>query len=197
MIGSYHFFITTNMTKEDCFQVGHVTRTHGTKGEVIVFLDVDYPEDYDDLESVFLEIKGELVPFFITHINVQKESKAIVKFEDINRMEEATPLINCSLFLPDDNLEELDEDRFYYHEIIGFTVLDQRLGALGQVSQVYTMPTQDLISMIFEGREMLIPVNDDIVLTVNRTEKQLLVNLPEGLVQVYLEDPNQKPSDQD
>ena len=183
------------MTKKDCFQLGHITRTHGTKGEVIVFLDVDYPEDYDDLESVFVEIKGEFVPFFIENINVQKESKAIVKFEDVGSIEKATPLINCALYLPDDTLEELEEDQFYYHEIIGFVVIDQRLGSLGVVAQVYTMPTQDLISMIFEGREILIPVNEDIILTVNRDEKQLHVNLPEGLVEVYLEDPNQKPTD--
>jgi 16S rRNA processing protein RimM len=185
------------MTKKDCFQLGHVTRTHGTKGEVVVFLDVDYPEDYEDLESVFLEVKGELVPFFIESINVQKESKAIVKFEDIERIEQAQPLINCALFLPDDNLEELDETRFYYHEIIGFVVSDARLGQLGTVSQVYSMPTQDLISMIFEGKEVLIPVNEDIVLTVDRTAKILHVKLPEGLVDVYLEDPNQKPNDAD
>ena len=185
------------MNKENCFQLGHVTRTHGTKGEVIVFLDVDYPDDYDELESVFLELRGELIPFFIENINIQKDSKAIVKFEDIKRIEEATPLINCALYLPEDNLDDLESSQFYYHEIVGFNVHDQQLGKLGTVSSVYTMPTQDLISMIFEGKEVLIPVNDDLVLGVDREQKILNVNLPAGLVDVYLEDdPNQKPTDQ-
>lgn len=176
------------MQYNDCFQLGHITRTHGTRGEVVIFLDVDYPEDYDELDSVFVEIKGQLVPYFIKNINVQKGSKAIVKFEDIDSIEAATPLLNCALFLPEDNLDELDESQFYYHEIIGFKVLDEKLGALGTVTTVYTMSTQDLIAMTYQGNEVLIPVNDDIVLRVDREQKNLHVALPEGLLDVYTEE---------
>ena len=178
------------MNQSDCYLLGHITRTHGTRGEVIFFLDVDYPEDYDELESVFIEIKGDLIPYFIENINIQKDNKAIVKLEDINTIEAAKPLINCALYLPDDNLEELEESQFYYHEIIGFIVIDQNLGKLGTVKAVYNAETQDLIAMEYEGREVLIPTNDAIVLQVNRLDKALLVNLPEGLLDIYMSDTN-------
>ncbi|MCU0341541.1 MAG: ribosome maturation factor RimM [Spirosomaceae bacterium] len=174
------------MTHDNCYQLGHITRTHGTKGEVVFFLDVDYPDDYEELESVFIEIKGELVPYFVENINIQRDNKAIVKLEEIGSIEAAKALINCALYLPDDNLESLDESRFYYHEIAGFEVIDQRLGKLGLVKTVYTMAIQDLIAMQYQGQEVLIPVNDDIVLGVERDKKILNVNLPEGLIDVYL-----------
>jgi 16S rRNA processing protein RimM len=185
------------MQHNDCFQLGHITRTHGTRGEVVIFLDVDYPEDYDELESVFVEIKGQLIPYFVENINIQKGSKAIVKFEDITSIELATPLINCALFLPEDNLDELDGSQFYYHEIVGFKVVDEALGELGTVSTVYSMSTQDLISMDYHGHEVLIPVNDTIVPGINRQQKVLNVRLPEGLLDVYIEDANVPADDAD
>jgi len=175
------------MQHNDCFQLGHITRTHGTRGEIVIFLDVDYPDDYDDLESVFVDIKGQLIPYFIKNINIQKESKAIVKLEDIDSIEAAMPLINCPLFLPENVLDELDGSQFYYHEIVGFKVVDEKMGDLGLVSTVYSMSTQDLISMDYRGQEVLIPVNDTIVPSIDRQLKILHVRLPEGLVDVYLE----------
>nr|WP_310586472.1 ribosome maturation factor RimM [Runella sp.] len=195
--GSYHFLYNNNMQHNDCFQLGHITRTHGTRGEVVIYLDVDYPEDYEELESVFVEIKGQLIPYFVKSINVQKGSKAIVKFEDINSIEAATPLINCPLFLPEDNLDELDGSQFYYHEIIGFKVVDDKLGELGTVTTVYTMSTQDLIAMNYNGHEVLIPVNDTIVPGINRQQKVLNVRLPEGLLDVYLEEGTAAADDDD
>jgi len=182
------------MQHNDCFQLGHITRTHGTRGEVVFFLDVDFPEDYEELDSVFVEIKGQLIPYFIEAINIQKGSKAIVKFEDIHSIEAATPLINCSLYLPEETLDELDGSRFYYHEIVGFTIIDETLGSLGKITTVYSMSTQDLIAMDYQGNEVLIPVNDDIVLNANRTQKTLQVRLPEGLVDVYM-NPEATPED--
>ena len=185
------------MQHNDCFQLGHITRTHGTKGEVVIFLDVDFPDDYEQMESVFVEIKGQLIPYFIQQINIQRGNKAIVKFEDIHSIEQATPLINCPLFLPEDTLDELDGSKFYYHEIVGFRVVDATLGALGLITTVYTMATQDLIAMEYQGQEVLIPVNDDIIKGVNRQEKVMNVSLPEGLVDVYTEGMNAVADDDD
>lgn len=174
------------MTKDDCFELGHITKTHGIKGELVFFLDVDDPSQYDDLESVLIEVKGELLPFFIESISINRD-RAIVALEDINTIEQAERLIKCPLYLPLDNLEPItDPDRFYYHEITGFRVVDADAGKLGTIVTVYTMATQDLIVMAYQGQEILIPVNSAIVQGVDRATKQLNVTLPEGLLDVYL-----------
>jgi 16S rRNA processing protein RimM len=185
------------MNKNDCYQLGHITRTHGVKGELVFFLDVDYPNEYADLESVFIEIKGELLPYFIEKINIQKDSKAIVKLEEVDTIEAAQKLINCPLFMPDEVLDDLSENDFYYHEIKGFMIEDQALGALGTVTDVYTMNIQDLIGMKYKGAEVLIPINDQIILKLDRDAQVIHVNLPEGLVDLYLNDTPSIPDDAD
>ncbi|MES2516500.1 MAG: ribosome maturation factor RimM [Bacteroidota bacterium] len=175
------------MTKDNCFELGKITKTHGVRGELILWLDVDFPEDYEDLESIFLDIRGELVPFFMETYRLSG-NRAIVQFEDIDTFEKAEGMINLQAFLPLEELPELDENQFYYHEIIDFKVVDQNLGELGTVQTVHSMQAQDLLVMNYQGKEVLIPVISEIVLNADKAAKVLNVNLPEGLLEVYLED---------
>ncbi|GAB3700481.1 ribosome maturation factor RimM [Spirosoma flavus] len=177
------------MTKDDCYQLGHITKTHGVNGELVLFLDVDQPDEYADLESVLLEVKGELIPYFIESIAIVKGSRAIVAFEDVETIEQAERLIGCGAFLPLDELEPItDESRFYFHEIVGYHVVDANSGELGIVRGVYAMNAQDLIAMDYQGKEVLIPINSDIVRTIDRANQKLNVVLPEGLLEIYMED---------
>ncbi|MFQ3213830.1 MAG: 16S rRNA processing protein RimM [Marivirga sp.] len=175
------------MKPNQCFQLGVVSKPHGLKGELYISLDTDFPEDYAELESVFLLENGKLVPFFIEYIQV-KHTQALLKFEDVNSKDEAVLLKGRSVHLPLSQLPELSEEQFYFHEIIGYSVKDKERGELGVVAQVYEAGHQDLIGMDYKGKEILIPINDDIIEKVDREEKQLLVNLPEGLLELYLED---------
>lgn len=173
------------MDKENCYLLGYIIRTHGLKGELSIFLDVDYPEDYMELDSVFVEIKGHLVPYIVTEIKIQQKGKAIVKLDTIDHIDQAQELVGASLFLPEDALDELDDGGFYYHEITGYTVVDRKLGRLGPIITVYTPNAQDLIAMDYEGDEILIPVVDEIVDKANHELKEVYVNLPEGLLDIY------------
>ncbi len=175
------------MKPSQCFQLGIVSRPHGLKGEVYVALDTDFPEDYTEMESVFLLQNGKLVPFFIDRIQI-RNSEALVKFEEIDDKEAALSIKGLSLHLPLDQLPELENDQFYFHEIIGYQIIDQNTGELGKVGQVYEAGHQDLIGMDYKEKEVLIPINDDIILTVDREKETLLVNLPAGLLDLYLEE---------
>lgn len=177
------------MTKDDCYQLGHITKTHGVSGELVLFLDVDNAAEYADLESVLLEVKGDLIPYFIESIAIVKGSRAIIAFEDVDTIEQAERLINCGAFLPLDELEPItDETRFYFHEIVGYQVVDAEAGELGVVRGVYAMNAQDLIAMDYLGKEVLIPINSDIVRTVDRASHKLNVALPDGLLAIYMEE---------
>lgn len=174
------------MKIDDCYQLGYITKTHGTKGEVTAFFDVDFPEDYQDLESVFLLQGGKLVPFFIEGIDMQQKGRFIIAFEDVKTVMEAEKLKGSELYLPLSALPELEQDQFYFHEIIGYKVHDAEAGELGTVREIFAMPTQDLIAMDYNGTEVLIPIMDDIVEKADKETKTLFVNLPEGLLDVYL-----------
>jgi 16S rRNA processing protein RimM len=173
------------MNIDACYQLGYIVRTHGVKGQVVAFFDVDYPEDYEELESVFLQISGKLVPFFIDALDIQPNGRIIIKFEDVDSIVEAEKLKNIPLFLPLDQLPELDEDQFYFHDVIGYTVVDEQLGELGTIREIYEMPYQDLMAMDYQGVEVLIPVQDELILRADKAARKLYVNLPEGLVDIY------------
>ena len=175
------------MTKEDCYEVGYIVKTHGLKGEVGIHLDVDNPADYSDLDGLLIEINGELIPHFIERIRINVD-KAIVKFEGINRIEEAEPLVRKTLYLSLDQLDELKDDQFYYHEIIGYQIVDGIKGPLGIIKTIYNQPHQDLISMEYLTKEILIPISHEHVLKANHELKELYVSLPEGLLEVYLDE---------
>ena len=80
------------MNIDACYQLGYIVRTHGVKGQVVAFFDVDYPEDYEELESVFLQLSGKLVPFFIDALDIQPNGRIIIKFEDVDSIVEAEKL---------------------------------------------------------------------------------------------------------
>ncbi|MBN7809396.1 16S rRNA processing protein RimM [Algoriphagus sp. H41] len=176
------------MNKDQCFQVGRIAKVHGLRGEVNVVLDVDYPEDYEGLEHLFLEQKGRLVPFFLEHFVIQPGGKALAKFEELDTIESVENLVGAEAFLPLTELPQLEDDQYYYHELVGFEVIDQTLGLIGPVQVIYDLETQDLLGVIHQGKEVLIPIQDGIISQVDKAAKKVFCQLPEGLLDIYLED---------
>lgn len=88
------------MNKDQCFLVGRIAKVHGLRGEVNVVLDVDYPEEYEGLEHLFLDQKGRLIPFFLDHFVIQPGGKALAKFEELDRIEEVEHLVGSEVYLP-------------------------------------------------------------------------------------------------
>lgn len=177
------------MDIDSCYLLGYIIKPHGLKGEVVAHLDVDFPEKYINLESVFISKNNEkiLIPFFIEKIQIN-QNKAIIKFEDIDSVEQTEVMLSQELFLPIEALPPLTGNQFYFHEIIDFKIFDEEKGLLGYVKDVYNLPNQDLIAMIYQEKEVLIPINDFTILGIDRLNKKLHVNLPDGLLEVYLED---------
>jgi 16S rRNA processing protein RimM len=175
------------MKLDQCFQLGMVLKPHGLKGELYISLDTDYPEDYQEMESVFMLQNGKLVPFFIEHIQL-KNKEALVKFEDVEDKETALSFRGNTLHLPLTELPELTGNQFYFHEIEGFQIEDKNNGMLGTVKEVFEAGHQDLIGMEFNGKEVLIPINDEVILNVDRGNKLLKVSLPEGLLELYMDE---------
>src|SRR5574343_162897 len=101
------------MNKADCFHLGYVAKLHGFKGEVSLFLDVTNPEDYTGIETIFLEINGQLIPYFITSFKLKNKGIAAVKFDGVDTESQAKALLKKEVYLPSYLLIELDEEHFY------------------------------------------------------------------------------------
>lgn len=172
------------MIREECYHLGKITRPWGIKGQVIFFLDVDCPEDYADLDSVFVEVKGSLVPYFF-HMENINGNKAIVTFEDLGP-EETAKLVGCNLYLPLEMLPKLTGNQFYFHEVKGFRVVDESYGDIGVIQTIIEYPAQPLFQIMNGDKEILIPVIDPVIKKVDRENKVIFIVAPNGLIDLYL-----------
>lgn len=174
------------MNKDDFYYLGKILKTHGNKGQVLVHLDVDDPENYQKLESVYLDLHGERIPFFIASLELKHNRKAVAKFQDFDNLEDAESLQGLEMYLPITGLPSLKGNRFYYHEIIGFQVVDQNHGNIGMIDDILELPHQSLFQIRHGEKEILIPVVDEIIQKVDRRKKLLMIEAPAGLIEIYL-----------
>lgn len=174
------------MNKDNFYFLGQITKAHGTKGDLVIALDVDNPKKYSKMESVFVEIDNDLVPFFIEKIEIRSNNKAIIKFKDIDK-EETNMMVRCNLFLPIDKLPKLSGNKFYFHEVVGFKVIDSKRGNIGKIESILDIHPQALFQISFKGKEILIPVVNEIIESVDRKNKTIFVDTPEGLIEMYLD----------
>ena len=174
------------MRKEDCFYLGKIAKKFSFKGEVLLYLDTDEPELYENMESVFVEFNKNLVPFFIENSSLHKNDFLRVKFEDVDDEVEADSILNCDVYLPISMLPKLEGNKFYFHEVIGFEIEDQRLGIFGKIVSINDTSAQPLFEVINGNVEILVPMIDQFLVKIDRENKKVIMDLPEGLVEMYL-----------
>lgn len=170
---------------KDYFYLGKVVKLHGYEGKVSIYLDTDEPREYDDIEMIFINIGGNLVPFFINEISILN-NKAIIDFMDVNDVERAEGLINKEIYLPVSMLPELGGNKFYYHEVKNMMVIDDNFGELGHICNVLEYPNQAVLQVFHDNKEVLIPISDDIILNVDRKQNRMTIKAPDGLLDIYI-----------
>lgn len=183
------------MRKEDCFYLGKIAKKFSFKGEVLIYLDTDEPELYEDMESVFVEHNKNLIPYFILNSNLHKNDFLRVRFEDVNTESDADAIMNCEVYLPLKMLPKLTGNKFYFHEVIGFEIEDKRVGVFGKIVSVNDTTAQPLFEVLNgevdssgseQAKQMLIPMIDHFIVKIDRDNKKVIMDLPVGLVEMYL-----------
>jgi len=176
------------LKKEDCFYLGKIVSKYSFKGELLIKLDTDEPDLYDNLDAIFIDLRGNLVPFFAESSQLHKSNLLRIKFEDVDTEEDADALIKTNLYLPMDLLPKLEGNKFYFHEVIGFNIIDSNYGDVGILKGINDSTAQALFEIDKDGIEILIPMNDEFIVEVDRKNKTIEVSTPEGLIDLYLEE---------
>ena len=176
------------MNKQDCFYLGKITSKYSFKGEILIHLDVDQPKDYTNLESIFVELQQKLIPFFIDKSQFHKSHLLRVKLEDIDQEIDAEELIKKEVYLPLNQLPELSEEEFYFHEVIGFSTSDLNYGNIGNIKAINDQSTQAFFLIEHENHTIPIPVIRKFIHQVDKNKLHITFDLPEGLIAMNLPD---------
>ena len=172
--------------KDEFFYLGTLTRPFGLKGELCAFFDTDNPERYTQLDALFLDLDGEKIPYTVEHIAYRGNNQFVIKFDGIGP-NECREFAQVELYLPLSQLPPLDGNRFYFHEVIGFTVIDERLGEIGTCQDFLEVSNNPIMQVNHNGTEILIPASQQFVTQVDRENRILHVSTPEGLVEIYFQ----------
>lgn len=173
------------MRKEDCYFLGKITRRHGLSGNLILKLDTDQPDFYKKLESMFVEINGLLVPFFIEKVVWSKQDNLNLLFKNSSETL-IEQLLGKSVFLPLSTLPPLSGKKFYYHEVIGFEIREENGKTCGEIVSINDQTAQHYFILNLVQKEAIIPIVREWILEVNRREKFIKMQLPEGLMDIFL-----------
>ncbi len=173
------------MKHEEAFYLGYVTKKRGLKGEVQVFFEF---EAYCQInfEVVHLEINRKLVPYFVSSVKLLPNKTGYFYFEDIDHIDKATFLVKKKIYLPLSQKPQQAENDFFYPKLLGFLAVDKKLGKLGKIIQVNEYPQQFVAVILCQNQEVLVPLNEDFIIKIEEKENILTLDLPEGLLDIYL-----------
>jgi 16S rRNA processing protein RimM len=171
---------------DNYFEIGYITKTRGLKGEVQVAFTFNEPEALK-IKSVFVEINNKLVPYFVDNYKIPMPMVGYFNFEDIDHIDKAQSLTKKKIFLPARLKPKRKTDEFLYTDLPGFTADDLQKGVLGEILEVKEYPQQYLATINFDGKDVLIPLNDAFITNLDIKKKTISFDLPDGLLELYLE----------
>jgi 16S rRNA processing protein RimM len=169
-------------TSSDLVVIARAVKTHGLKGEIVAELLTDFPERFEDLDQVVLvSPRGEQQTREIEGFRFQK-GRVVLKLTGCDDVDAAKELVGYEFAVPEADRVELEEDEFYDWELEGCTV---KVGdeSIGQVRSVLKTGGAEILVVSNEnGIEKLVPLAADIVIEIDPAAKTILVDPPEGLL---------------
>ena len=166
--------------KEDVYKIGRLGKAHGIKGEVSFQFDDDI-FDRVEAEYLVLDVDGILVPFFMEEYRFRNDSVCLVKFCDIDTQQRAQELTGCDVYFPRALAEEADE-ALTLSSLVGFDIVDASDGKnIGTIAAIDDS-TQNILFELEDGT--LIPASDELIEDIDTEQRQIKMNIPEGLLDI-------------
>jgi len=165
-------------------EIGYISKTHGLKGHVILRLNELINIDEEAIKSIFLDINGSQVPYFLEECR-PNNTGYIIKLETIDSVDTSKKLIGKKAFALTDFILENDES---LKEFIGYAIIDTKLGNIGNILEVDEKTDNAIVKVIHpSGVEIILPFNDDFIIEIDDDLKTIEFNAPEGLIEMYLQ----------
>lgn len=173
------------MPESKYFNIGKLVATFGVKGEAILKHHLGKKTALNGLQTLFIEEKKEeFLPYFVESTRIKNESEVFIKLEGVNSKESAQRLVQKQIWLTAVDFHKY-AGKSAPISLLGFHVLHQGED-LGEILEVIEQPHQVLCRIELNGKEVLLPVHDETLKKVDKNKKQVHLDLPEGLLDIFL-----------
>jgi len=168
--------------KSECVKVGFIQKPHGIHGELVIRFQEEYYETLEEYPTLFLEIDNLLVPYFIAEEGLRFKSgeSVITQLDWVDTDKKAKNLCGLSVYVGEEDVIEL-EGEMAPHELVGFQLYDETLGHIGEINDVHDYSGNLLLSVDYQGKEALVPLNENLIVRVDEDLREIELRIPKGL----------------
>ncbi len=179
---------------DNLLQVAQVLKSNGTDGELVMGFREIAPEDINLKEPVFIVFDGLPVPFYIESFTKRGNSKALVRLTDINSMEDAEEITGKAVYIEEDNLPEMSIEEDGYAALVGWLLLTPQTDGeteltdetefieVGEITDFIDIPNNPCLEVETENGAVMIPLHEDLILSVDPEYQELIMQIPAGLL---------------
>lgn len=167
------------------YKVGKLVAVHGLTGELLLKHELGKKTSLKGLQAFFIEEKkSSFIPYFIETTKIKSEEEIYIKLEGINTREAAIKLTQNQVWLPEADFKKFAA-KTAPASLLGYTIINKN-ERLGEILELIEQPHQLLCRLEIKGKEVLIPLHEETLKKVNHTKKEVIVELPDGLLEIYL-----------
>ncbi|MGK0391104.1 MAG: 16S rRNA processing protein RimM [Maribacter sp.] len=173
---------------EELIEIGKTLKSHGVDGDLRFAIEDEYLEDFLSVEVVFLQQKGQPVPYFINEI---KGIHLVVDLDEVDDKETAKKLAAKKVLIRKGDLIPEEEKTYVpvgleYDPVIGFLLIDTERGEIGRILEIEEYPQQEMALVEYKTKEIMIPMNGSFIQSIDKKEKKIIMSLPEGMLDLQL-----------
>ena len=168
--------------EEEVYKIGIINKPHGIHGELSFTFDDDI-FDRVDADHIVCLMDGILVPFFIESYRFRSDSSALIKLEGVDDEQQARRFTNTEVFFPKKHAEGTEDEDLTWAYFTGFIIKDVKEGEIGKVTDVDDSTINTLFVVDQNGKELLIPAQEDFIVNLDREARIITMDLPSGLIE--------------
>jgi len=177
----------TILNKDDFIKIGSLKKKHKTSGELVIHL---LPNFYDIIMKptwLFIDIENGLVPFEVLDHKMIKHDSLVVRLDISNEIEQTFK--NVLVYINSDEIikSEKNKNQWKNDDLIGFSVTDKNHGYIGIIRDIIEIQQNPLIEIIYNEQEILVPYQEDFIVSIDKTKRELNIAAPEGLIELFVE----------
>jgi 16S rRNA processing protein RimM len=172
-------------TKTNCMEIGFVKKKFSHQGKFILQLNSSLLELKKNTEFIFFNYENFLIPYKIIELTQKNELDFLVQLKNIDNENLLNPFLDCDVWVEKTKIKKVKNDDFKLADLIGYETIDKRIGLIGHLEEIQENKFQQLMKIKnSQNKEILIPFVEEFIIEINTKEKNIQLNLPEGLIEM-------------